>query len=564
MSRLQRRYVLPLVHLLLVGTAWAEPSCQTPFLSKIELMTLPPDVREKEVARLMQCVKKSLTDLKIQTKSIEGLEVADVVSSMTAERDALKRLLAEQEKRLISLEPAFKESVRERDHALSEAAKLNVLIKAAHKALRALELSMEEKKVKISSLDADVKKKTEEIDGLTKEKEQADQKMRQDHQTILGLNGQISDLHKMIATLVQKKEACESKIAELEHRISQFAAKEAEWAKERTRSQEEKQSLIAERDKAVEALRRFKEQNLVDAQNHSTLLKELVLRSEDVMNLKKELSECKAEKARLNQALTDALLQRDGYRKDVEKLQDDLKKLNDEASRHAKEAAEEIARLKKDLGNTKVENEDLKKDLGNTKAENEGLKKDLGNTKAENEGLKKDLGDAKVENEDLKNFRSAFFAKLKEKLSKYNNIRVQGDRFIIETEVCFAVGSADLNEVGKAQMHVIGKLLKDIASEVPPGLNWVLQVNGHTDVQKMLPGSRFASNWELSTARALSVVKLLQADGAPARNLAAAGFGEFHPLDSTLSEAAYRKNRRIELKITDDGPMQPKRVSSIN
>ncbi len=550
MSRLQRRYVLPLVHLLLVGTAWAEPSCQTPFLSKIELMTLPPDVREKEVARLMQCVKKSLTDLKIQTKSIEGLEVADVVSSMTAERDALKRLLAEQEKRLISLEPAFKESLRERDHALSKAAELNVLIKAAHKALRALELSMEEKKVKISSLDADVKKKTEEIDGLTKEKEQADQKMSQDHQTILGLNGQISDLHKMIATLVQKKEACESKIAELEHSISQFAAKEADWAKERTGSQAEKQSLIAERDKAVEALRRLKEQNLVDAQNHSTLLKELALRSQDVMNLKKELSDCKAEKARLDQALTGALLQRDGSRKDVEKLQHDLKKLNDEASRHAKEAAEEIARLKKDLGNTKVENEDLKKDLGNTKAENEGLKKDL--------------GEAKVENQELKNFRSAFFAKLKEKLSKYNNIRVQGDRFIIETEVCFAVGSADLNEVGKAQMHVIGKLLKDIASEVPPGLNWVLQVNGHTDVQKMLPGSRFASNWELSTARALSVVKLLQADGAPARNLAAAGFGEFHPLDSTLSEAAYRKNRRIELKITDDGPMQPKRVSSIN
>ena len=529
MSRLQRRYVLPLVHLLLVGTAWAEPSCQTPFLSKIELMTLPPDVREKEVARLMQCVKKSLTDLKIQTKSIEGLEVADVVSSMTAERDALKRLLAEQEKRLISLEPAFKESLRERDHALSKAAELNVLIQAAHKALRAFELSVEEKKVKISSLDADVKKKTEEIDGLTKEKEQADQKMRQANQTILGLNGQISDLHKMIATLVQKKEACESKIAELEHRISQFAAKEAEWAKERTRSQEEKQSLIAERDKAVEALRRLKEQNLVDAQNHSTLLKELASRSEDVKNLKKELSECKAEKARLDQALKDALLQRDGYRKDVEKLQHDLKKLNDEASRHAKEAAEEIARL-----NDKITTlEDKLQRIG-------------------------------ADNERLQQLRSAFFAKLKEKLSKYNNIRVQGDRFIIETEVCFAVGSADLNEVGKAQMHVIGKLLKDIASEVPPGLNWVLQVNGHTDVQKMLPGSRFASNWELSTARALSVVKLLQADGAPARNLAAAGFGEFHPLDSTLSEAAYRKNRRIELKITDDGPMQPKRVSSIN
>jgi chemotaxis protein MotB len=155
---------------------------------------------------------------------------------------------------------------------------------------------------------------------------------------------------------------------------------------------------------------------------------------------------------------------------------------------------------------------------------------------------------AKVE--ELQQYRSEFFGKLRILLANRSGITVVGDRFVFQSEVLFPVGSADLTQAGVAQMTALAVTVKDIAAEIPPDLNWVLRVDGHTDPQPV-KGGQFASNWELSAQRAITVVKLLIADGVPADHLAATAFGEYQPFGPGDTPDAFAKDRRIELRLTD-------------
>jgi chemotaxis protein MotB len=155
---------------------------------------------------------------------------------------------------------------------------------------------------------------------------------------------------------------------------------------------------------------------------------------------------------------------------------------------------------------------------------------------------------AKVE--ELQQYRSEFFGKLRSVLANRSGITIVGDRFVFQSEVLFPVGSADLTQAGTAQMTALAVTIKDIAAEIPPDLNWVLRVDGHTDPQPVKNG-QFASNWELSAERAITVVKLLIADGVPANHLAATAFGEYQPFGPGDTPDAYAKDRRIELRLTD-------------
>lgn len=147
--------------------------------------------------------------------------------------------------------------------------------------------------------------------------------------------------------------------------------------------------------------------------------------------------------------------------------------------------------------------------------------------------------------------RSRFFADLSETLGKDSGVTIIGDRFLIPLTVLFPVGSADLDSDGREQMIKVADKVHEL--DIRPSVNWVLQVNGHTDVQRVLPGGKFRNNWELSTARALTVVELLQDQGVPPQHLAAAGFGEYQPIEEERTREAYAKNRRIELRLTDNG-----------
>jgi chemotaxis protein MotB len=155
---------------------------------------------------------------------------------------------------------------------------------------------------------------------------------------------------------------------------------------------------------------------------------------------------------------------------------------------------------------------------------------------------------AKVE--ELQRYRSEFFGKLRRLLENRSGIQVVGDRFVFQSEVLFPVGSADLTQPGVAQMTTLAITIKEIAAEIPPDVHWILRVDGHTDPQPV-KGGAFASNWELSAARAITVVKLLIADGVPAEHLAATGFGEYQPFGPGDTPDAYAKDRRIELRLTD-------------
>ena len=151
--------------------------------------------------------------------------------------------------------------------------------------------------------------------------------------------------------------------------------------------------------------------------------------------------------------------------------------------------------------------------------------------------------------EELQRYRSEFFGRLREVLGNRPGIRIEGDRFVFQSEVLFPSGSAKLEQRGKVQMAHLAATLLDIARLIPDDLKWILRVDGHTDTVPIRT-PQFASNWELSTARAISVVRFLIESGVPPERLAATGFGEFQPSDRRGDEIAFRRNRRIELKLT--------------
>ncbi|MFZ5733606.1 MAG: peptidoglycan -binding protein [Pseudomonadota bacterium] len=152
--------------------------------------------------------------------------------------------------------------------------------------------------------------------------------------------------------------------------------------------------------------------------------------------------------------------------------------------------------------------------------------------------------------QELSRYRSEFFGRLRAILGNRPDIRVVGDRFVFQSEVFFDTGKADLLPEGRAELDKLAAALTELDKKIPNEIAWVLRVDGHTDVRP-INSPQFKSNWELSSARAISVVQYLVSLGVSPQRLVAAGFAEFQPLDPATSEDAYRRNRRIELKLTE-------------
>jgi len=149
----------------------------------------------------------------------------------------------------------------------------------------------------------------------------------------------------------------------------------------------------------------------------------------------------------------------------------------------------------------------------------------------------------------LSAYRSDFFGKLRQILGNRPDIRIVGDRFVLQSEIFFDSGSANLKPEGSAELDKVASAVIALEGQIPADIPWVLRVDGHTDVRPVL--GQFKSNWDLSAARAIAVVKYLVAKGVQPNRLVAAGFGEFQPIDTGNTEEAYRKNRRIEFKLTE-------------
>ena len=153
--------------------------------------------------------------------------------------------------------------------------------------------------------------------------------------------------------------------------------------------------------------------------------------------------------------------------------------------------------------------------------------------------------------QELARYRSDFFGRLRDILGQRPGVRVVGDRFVFESEVLFDTGRAELNPAGRGELDKLAAALNDLEREIPPELNWVMRVDGHTDKRPLQGTGIFRSNWDLSAARAIAVVQYLVTRGVSPQHLVAAGFGEFQPIDTGDSEDAFRRNRRIELKLTE-------------
>lgn len=152
--------------------------------------------------------------------------------------------------------------------------------------------------------------------------------------------------------------------------------------------------------------------------------------------------------------------------------------------------------------------------------------------------------------QELARYRSDFFGRLRTILGDRDDVHIEGDRFVFQAEVLFPSSSDIMNVEGSAQIDKLAAAIVQLQTEIPSGINWVLRVDGHTDVRP-IASPEFPSNWELSSARAISVVRQLIDQGVPANRLVAAGFGEFQPIDNGDTEEAFRRNRRIELKLTE-------------
>ncbi len=150
---------------------------------------------------------------------------------------------------------------------------------------------------------------------------------------------------------------------------------------------------------------------------------------------------------------------------------------------------------------------------------------------------------------ELQKYRSEFFGRLRKVIGNNPAVQIQGDRFVLQAGLLFESGSSDLGTQGTVHLTTLANTLLQISREIPNEINWILRIDGHTD-RIPIKTEKFASNWELSAARAVSVVRFLSQKGIPEKRMAAAGFSKYHPIDTADTSEAYRKNRRIEIKLT--------------
>jgi len=224
-------------------------------------------------------------------------------------------------------------------------------------------------------------------------------------------------------------------------------------------------------------------------------------------------------------------------------LEENKDKLAVQTELSAKSAAQ-VELLNRQLAAVRQQLADISEALEIAKSEN--VSKDV---QIENLGKELNLALANRVNQ-LAKYRSEFFGRLREVLGNREDIQIVGDRFVVPSGLLFPSASDELSTTGEAQLSRLASTLAELSSEIPSDIDWVLRIDGHTD-KRPISTARFPSNWELSTARAIAIVKYLVTHGIPADHLSANGFGEFQPLDPNENEVAYARNRRIEIQLTN-------------
>jgi len=262
---------------------------------------------------------------------------------------------------------------------------------------------------------------------------------------------------------------------------------------------------------------------------------------DQLANLQASLSAAQAEKSRLQQLLTQGAGAGNAANAKITTLSGEL----DNQKQISQRAMSQVELLNQQIAALRTQIAALEDALDASE------KKDKeSNTKIADLGRRLNIALAQRVQE-LNRYRSDFFGRLREILADRKNIRIVGDRFVFQSEVLFPSGSDQINEEGQDEMKKLADAIIQLEKEIPPEIKWVLRVDGHTDDVPLSGNGRFRDNWQLSSARAIAVVKFLIANGVSPNRLVAAGFGQFQPLDPSDTPEARAKNRRIELKLTE-------------
>ena len=394
--------------------------------------------------------------------------------------------------------------------------------------------------LRLGEISSDNATLSEQVDVLLARAESAESNLRNAQTAVTSDRDSIRTQLSQIESLRRDLDALRQLRSELERRVASMAASLQNSEQAIAVAQTETQSLRAERD-AAEAERASLRQQLA----------ELEASREEERNAAGALRDRSKElEARLATAEERTLL----AQKEIEAREIRLVELqalylssdsalDDERSAAAR-ASDRVQTLNRQVSALRQQLLALQQALGAAESRDEAPQLVLSTL---GERLNRALA-AKVE--ELSRYRSEFFGRLREVLGDRQDIRVVGDRFVFQSEVLFSSGSADLGEQGKSRLTELAKTLLEISPDIPSDIPWILRVDGHTDAVP-IHNDQFPSNWELSSARAISVITFLVEQGIPAIRLAAAGFGQFQPLDGGTDEVAFRRNRRIELKLTE-------------
>jgi chemotaxis protein MotB len=336
-------------------------------------------------------------------------------------------------------------------------------------------------------------------------------------QILTGKDEALAKLNKQVAELADMLSLEQANTSQLKSQVQQLSTELTKSTAERDDLHNQVLALTADRAK---------------------MQQQLALSQDQAKQLEDAYKTIDADKQKIQSLLTDIAA--------LQSLRDDLqKKLNDtnaNADQLTSEAQRRVELLNQQILTLRQQLAEIAKALD--VSEQKSKEQDVQITE-----LGKRLNSALASKvEELARYRSEFFGRLREVLGNRQDIQIVGDRFVFQSEVLFDSGSAEVSKQGEDQLDVLATTLILIANDIPKELNWVLRVDGFTD-KRPISSPQFPSNWELSTARAVAVVKYLISRGIPAEHLAAAGFAEFAPLDTADTEDAYRKNRRIEMRF---------------
>ena len=494
-------------------------------------------VQEQNIIALSEQISSLLKELRIVANALEtyeGQEIALLETEGLGERinkalatriDQLKILNQELDNanfKLIESEKSLKATITE----LNE--KNNNLI-AINKSLGLEDGGIEEQLLAI-------KNKNEKLLSLNKELEKSnielslrDEELQSQNEKLLSLN---DELEKTNIELSLRDEELQSQISQYQELMNDLL--------EINDSLGLKDASLNEQLEAI----RFKNEEL------ARLNKDLIQKDSTIFNLRSKISE-------LNNVLS---LSEDKQKQQLEKLellQNQIVSLEEDNQEQKETSLEEIEKMEIQASKTLEQVEILSNQIDTLQkeiallnsaleaSEVQALIKDL-EIEVLGEKLNKALTSKVFE---LQKYRSEFFGKLQSILGDRKDIKIVGDRFIFESELLFDSASADLQLSGKEKLSEIGLTLKETTNDIPSDIDWIIMVEGHTD-KRPIQTIRYPSNWELSSARANTVLKLLLDLGFPPNRLASAGYGEFYPISDGENESDLQQNRRIELKLT--------------